>query len=190
MNLKYRISLVVFCFMLVGCFTTDDSFGRSVSLTVQDSFSLENQKEYTVGDTIFFELRFSRYLPEEGFSELLDIYETTKAENFEFSFGFEKFSEFEGGFRQVFIGEDFIVAETENIDTYYFNNYGAVASLNEARDTYQARVGVILAEDGLFRFNFDNVFISPPFDYDAVRLNINHRFSTEGLLDTEFTVTE
>jgi hypothetical protein len=192
MTLIYRIGLGLFCFILLGCFSyDDDGFGRSVNLNIQDAFSLENQKEYSVGDTIFFELRFSRYLPEDGFPELLDIYQTTKSEDFAFSFGLEKFSELEDSFRQVNINEDFIIAEKKNLDIYYYNNnHGTFVALNTAKDSYEAKVGVILVEDGLFQFNFNNLFIESPFTDDGVQVGIYHRFSTDEVLDVEFEVTE
>ena len=190
MTLIYRFSLVVFFFVLLGCFSSDDSFGRWVRLDLNDAFSIENKKEYVVGDTIFFELRFSRYLPEEGFSELLDVYETTKSADFGFSFRFQKFSELEGGFREIYISEDFIVADKNNVNDYFYQHYGTVATLNTTNDTYVARVGVILVEAGRFRFDFDNVSIQSPFGSDQVQVEIYHSFSGIGQLDTEFVVTE
>lgn len=192
MDLKIKIGAITFCLLLIGCFSDDDGgFGRSISLSIQDAFSMENQKQYNVGDTVFFELRFSRYLPEEGFTEFLDIYETTKSEDFAFSFGFEKFSELENGFSPVNIDEEFIVAEKKNLDTfYYYNDFGTSAGMNAARDAYESSVGIILPEEGLFRFNFENVFIQSPYDFDQVQISINHSFSTNGALDTEFEVVE
>ncbi|MFS4492465.1 hypothetical protein [Maribacter sp. 2308TA10-17] len=192
MDIKIRVGVTVFCLLLVGCFSNDDGgFGRTVSLNIQDAISMENLKQYNVGDTIFFDLRFSRYLAEEGFDEPVDIFETTKAEHFSFSFDFQKFSELENRFSPINIDEEFVVAEKRDLDTfYYYGGYGTSVGLNEAQDSYETTVGIILVEDGLFRFDFDNIYIQSPYDFEQVQISIYHSFSVDGRLDTEFEVLE
>lgn len=192
MNSIYKLSIVVSCLVLVGCLSReDDSFSRSVSLDIQDAFTFQNEMEYAVGDTIYFELRFSRYLPEEGYPNLLDIYETTDAEEFGYSFGFEKFSEQENGFRVINIDPQFIIAEESNTDDFYFySNIGTVAKLNAAQDMYESRVGIILKEDGLFRFDFENTYFNSPYNYDKVQVGIWHEISDSDAVDFEFNVIE
>lgn len=192
MNSLYKLGVAGFCLLLIGCFSKeDDSFGRSVSLDILDAFTLQNDKDYVVGDTIYFELKYSRYLPEEGYPNLLDIYETSEAEEFGYSFGFEKYSEQENGFRLINIDPQLIITEENNIDDFYFyDNTGTAAKLNAAQDAYESRVGIILKEQGLFRFDFDNIYFNSPYNTSKVQVGIWHGISDIDTKDFEFNVGE
>ena len=192
MNSIYKLGIAGFCVLLVGCLSReDDSFNRSVSLDILDAFTFQNEKEYAVGDTIYFELSFSRYLPEDGYPNLLDIYETTDEEQFGYSFSFEKFSEQESGFRAVNIDPQFIIAEKNDItNNFYFSDLGTIATLNDAKDTYESRVGIILKEAGVFRFDFENTYFNTPYNYNKVQLGIWHGISDREAVDFEFSVIE
>lgn len=185
------LGTLLFCFVFAGCFSIDDPYyGRTVNLEIQDAFSFENKKEYVLGDTLFFELSFSRYLPEKGFNELLDVFETVDSEDFAFSFGFEQYSAFENGFRSIYLNEQFIIAEKKNPDNYHYSNHAIVATLNKATDMYGAQVGIIMAEPGRFRLNFENITLNSPYVEGGIQININHIFTNSGLTDTEFEVFE
>ncbi len=192
MNFIYKAVLTVFGFLLIGCFSDDDGFGRSISVGIKDAITLENKKEYIVGDTIFFELKFSRYVAEEGFDNLLDVYETSNSEVFRYSFGLEKFSDLANNFTRVDIDPKFIIAEQHDLADmyYYYDGYGTVAVLNAAKDVYESKVGVILAESGTFKFYFDNVYLRNGYDYDKINLSIGHSFSENNPIDLEFSVLE
>ncbi len=187
----YKIGLVIFSILMVGCFSSDDEgFGRNIQVKVSDAFVVENNKNYTVGDTIFFDQKFSRYVEEEGFSNLLDVFETTNDEAFGYSFGLEKFSEFSNNYTSVFIDEQFIIATKVDIDFYYYGGYGVAAILNDTQDAYESRVGIILPEAGEYRLNLENVYFSNGYDNDVIHLDITHRFSEASTVDVEFSVTE
>lgn len=192
MKAIYKLGIAGFSLLLIGCFSRDDdSFGRSVNLEIFDAFSLQNDREYVVGDTIYFELRFSRYLPEEGFPNLLDIYETTDEKQFGYSFIFEKFSEQENSFRFINIASEFVIAEkNDTTNNFFFNDLGIVAILNAEQDMYESRVGIILKEEGLFRFDFDNIYLTTPFNFDKVQLSIWHEILDGEAIDFEFSVVE
>ncbi len=48
------VALLGFVFMLSGCMSRDDDGYKEIRLQIEDALLLENEKNYTVGDTIFF----------------------------------------------------------------------------------------------------------------------------------------
>lgn len=180
--------ILVFSLVFLGCYSDDDgdSF-RFIQLEIEDAITLENESNYVVGDTIFFELKFSRYLEERGFSNLLDIYETTDSDEFSYSFGVLKFSSFTNNFDRIAIDSDFIFIE-KGIGFDGFS--GTAAVLNQEQNEYESRVGLILQEAGNFRFDFEFITLFPEFVQGKVNLDIQHRFTTAQPEDFEFTVTE
>lgn len=191
MTFIYRISLVLFCLILTSCFSSDDydEFGRNIAVDVQDAFIFDNQENYVVGDTIFFEQKFSRYVNEEGFDNLLDVYDTTNDEAFEYSFSLDKFSGFSNNYAPVLIDSKYIITSNGNVTPlYYFDGLGIVSELNSTKDAYESRVGVILAEVGKFRLNLDYVYFRNGYDYNKIHLDIQHKFSEGNTIDFDFIV--
>lgn len=181
----YATLLIVICLIFVSCYSDDYDSNRYVSLSIEDAIVFENNEDYVVGDTIFLDLNFSRYLPEEGFSNLLDIYKSSGSEAFYYNYGFSKFSELSDGFRPISIDPSFLVAEKGNIEDYR----GASAVLNADQTGYESRIGLILAETGRFKFDYDFFYIqSDNYSRDFVQIEIQHRF-TGTPPNFEFTVT-
>ncbi|MFS4468799.1 hypothetical protein [Maribacter sp. 2210JD10-5] len=186
---KYStIVLILVGLLLNACFSGDDGItNRFIELRLTDALTFENEGNYVVGDTIFIELNFSRYLEEEGFTNLLDVYESTNAKSFGYSFRLEKFSELGNSYIGTTIDGQFLFAEKGRIGP--FETIDVV--LNDAEDTYESRIGIILAETGNFRFNFDFLSIfSQNVDFDKVNIEIQHLFNTAVPEDFEFTVNE
>lgn len=158
--------------VLVACYSDDDE-NRFISLNIEDALIFENDGNYMVGDTIFVELNFDRYLDEEGFPNKLDIFESSGAESFRYNFSLNKFSEISDGFRRVEISPEFLIPEKGTVDG--FNE--ATAQLNPERTRYESRIGIILAEAG--RFELDMTFIalySDVYREDRVQIEIQHTF--------------
>ena len=170
---------------LWGCYSDDDY--QFVQLRIQDSLSLENEKNYVVGDTIFFELNFSRYLDEDGFSNKLDVFETTGALSFHYPMVLEKFSPQANGDTQIIVANNLIVEEKGRL-VDDFNTLSAL--LNEEQDLYESRIGIILAETGNFRFSFDFFTLYPESNGDRIGLSITHNFTSINVEDFEFEVTQ
>lgn len=184
------VALLGLVFMFSGCMSRDDDGGyKEIRLQVEDALVLENEKNYTVGDIIYFELKFSRYLKEEGYDTLLDIYETTGAEEFYYSYDLEKHSEFSNSFVRVVLDSSNVTVVKGKSNTSY-NGNGHIALLNKSSDLYESRLGIKLVEAGDFRFNFDYLNISGNYEYDRPSLRIQHVFTTSEAVDFEFTVTE
>jgi hypothetical protein len=60
-----------------NCDTNDNGFYNSVFLESTNLVSIEVQPNYSVGDNLYVTADFSRYQPEIGQEELVDIYKTT-----------------------------------------------------------------------------------------------------------------
>lgn len=179
------LSLVIGCVLLSACNYDDD--GRYLSLEIQDALIFENNQNYVVGDTIFFELNFSRYLDETGFSNKLDVFESSGAETFRYGFGLNKFSELSGGFSHVEVSNDFILAEKGEV---LEGMSVAIAQLNQNQVEYESRIGIVLVESGLFELPFQNLFVtSYNYSDDKIQIELVHSYSGE-IPNFQFTVSE
>lgn len=187
--MKRTSILLVLCLnmLLLSCYSGDDDAGRYVFLTIEDALTIENQENYVVGDTIFFELKFSRYLPEEGFDNLLDIYESTNAEEFRYSFSLGKFSNFSDDYENINIAFDYLFSEKGTVSRGLYNNAQAV--LNEEKTQYESRIGIVLAETGDFRFDFGYLGINSESDYDNVSIEILNYIDPD-TVKMDFSVAE
>lgn len=182
-------SILVLVILLIGCYSKDDDYYiRQVE--IKDSFVFENERTYVVEDTIYFELNFSRYLFEEGYSNLLDIYETTGSEEFSYSFRFSKFSDFSNSYLPINIAEDFVFAEKGKVSGQS-NEVRAV--LNDEQTMYESRIGIKLAETGNFNFDTENYsFNIYPNNVvkDKIFFEVSHRFTDIDKERFVFTVTD
>lgn len=185
MNRLLVALLSIFFLTLLGCISDDDS-SRFVFLSVDDALTFQNNENYIVGDTIFVEINFSRYLPEEGYENLLDVFESSGAETFYYDYRLSKFSELADGFQSVFVDPNFLFVEKGNIDDFR----GASIMLNVDKAQYESRVGLVLAETGRFKFDFEflNMY-SENYSQDNVQIEIQNRFSGTPP-NFEFIVTE
>ncbi|AZQ60064.1 hypothetical protein EJ994_15120 [Maribacter sp. MJ134] len=187
MKTKKFILLAGIGILLQSCFSYDDEGGtRYVELQLTDAFNFENDKNYSVGDTIFVELNFSRYLEEEGFSNLLDVYESTDSEEFFYPLELLKYSAISDSYVFTEIADRFIFAEKGTVEEFY----GATARLNDARDTYESRIGIILAEEGSYRLNSQFFDLQSKWNFDKVSIEIIHQFSDKTQEDFEFVVSD
>lgn len=159
---------------MVSCYRDDDS-NRFISLAIQDAVIFENNQNYTVGDTIYVELSFSRYLDEEGFGNKLDIFESSGADNFRYNFGLNRDSDLAEGFQRIEISPEFLLAEKGTVD-----GFGeATAELNAERTRYESKIGVILAEEGTFELDLTFLYLySAAYLDDKVQIEILHNFSS------------
>ena len=99
----------------------------------------------------------------------------------------EKFSPQSNSYVLVNVANNLLVAERGSVSEQY-NSIEAM--LNDANDSYESRVGVILVETGNFRFSFDFLTLYPITDGDRISLYIDHSFTTASPEDFEFEVTE
>ena len=77
--------------LLVACSNKDSEFFNEVTIQVPNQLVIDTQSSYTTQDTLWMHTAFSRYLPEENFTNLLDVYQSSgQAAGFQFAFILEK----------------------------------------------------------------------------------------------------
>lgn len=138
--------------ILTACSNKDSEFFNEITVEVPNQLVIETQSAYNVQDTLWLHTAFSRYLPEPGYNNLLDVYQTSgQAPSFLFAFILEKKAA-DGTW--VFYSLNTNLVEeygiAEQYDGYYlgYSNYDAVSK------TYDFRAGLKLTETGQYRLNF------------------------------------
>ena len=189
MKKAYLILSLVLWFSLFGCYYDDD--GRFISLQTQDAFVFENNENYSIGDTLYIELNFSRYLDEDGFSNKLDVFESSGNETLGYDLGLIDFTELpNGGFQgsTARIDPEALFAEKGIVD-----DLGRISvKLNMEMALYESRIGLILREAGRFEFNSRSLIFlqnNGPNAQDKIRITLLNSFS-DPEPNFEFTVSE
>jgi hypothetical protein len=150
-TLNYFLSFLVFSLFL-NCSEPDDIYMGSKYLNVAKLIQVETAPSYNVNDLIYINASFSRYLPEEGFSDLLDIYKTSKTKEYSFSFTLEKKSAY-GTWTAVNFGDKIVVSKGKLYKSY---DDIAVCELNSLNEKYEFRAALPLLETGEFRLRVSN----------------------------------
>ncbi|TKD67242.1 hypothetical protein [Flavobacterium sp. ASW18X] len=166
--------------ILVGSCISDDDFFVPL-LTIEDAFTFENQENYQVGDTIYFTFEFSRYLPEDGQPNLLDIFESTGANDFYYDVEFSKFSSFSNSYQRIY---------TEKSNYFSPDGETNLASYNPNTETYTSTTAIVLVETGDFQLDFNSAYIN---SYDFSPNKVNLTIQNIGINTTQeyfFTVIE
>lgn len=148
---------------MTGCFSGDDDYFYP-RVDIYDAFTFENEGTYKVGDTIFFDLSFSRYLEEDGYDNKLDIYETSSAEKFFYNPDFRRFSSFSDLYESVSIRQDLFYSPNETIN---------VAKLNTSTNIYESQMGIILVQTGKYSISFNSVHIDSNVPYYSENVDVN-----------------
>jgi hypothetical protein len=145
----------------------DDEFYNAVYITIPDLISIDTPTNYVVNDDVTFHVSFSRYLPEDQLSTLLDLYKTTQASSFGYAYRLE---------REI----------TPNVWVSVFNN-GDTYSIAEAlydtsTMTYNSDVSINLTVTGNYRLSFGesytgnqstDLFSRNPSNQTSVRITTN-----------------
>ena len=186
---KYITIFVLVLSSLFGaqCTITDDDYysRNNVELIIEDALKIEDNENYTVGDVLYFELNFSRYLPEEGETTLLDVYETSGANQFYYDFSFFKFSTLSEDYQWLPINEKFIVAEKGALED---SNQVSVI-FNEETNMYESKIGIILAEEGEYQIDFNSLYLYGNNDPEKPTVQIENISTNDTPLLLEFTVS-
>ncbi len=143
------ILLITVTFLVSNCDTNDDGFYNNVFVDIPNLVSIEaHSSTYTVGEKLYIDADFSRYLSDGA---LLDIYKTTGATQFAFSYVIEK---------QISTTEWEVVTVNDSqldIDKGDAQNgsyvYG-ICEYNTTDETYEYRVGFPLLTAGIYRLSF------------------------------------
>lgn len=143
------ILLITVAFLVSNCDTNDDGFYNNVFVDIPNLVSIEaHSSTYTVGEKLYIDADFSRYLSDGA---LLDIYQTTGATQFAFSYVIEK---------QISTTEWEVVTVNDNqldiVKGFAQNGsyvYG-ICEYNTTDESYEYRVGFPLLTNGNYRMSF------------------------------------
>lgn len=135
--------------LFTGC-SGDDEFYNAKYLSIPNLIEIEHQENFGVGDVLWVNTNFSRFLDEPNQTTPLDIYQTTGGASFSFVYGLEKKTG-EDTWTQISL-EGSMVEDQGNLISDYF----AIAEsiYNPATETYDFRAGIPLAETGEYRLIF------------------------------------
>ena len=144
-----NILLIAVAFLVSNCDTKDDGFYNNVFVDIPNLVSIEaHSSTYTIGEKLFINADFSRYLSDGA---LLDIYKTTGATQFAFSYVIEKqisATEWE----VVTVNDSQLVIEEGDAQNGSYV-YG-ICEYNAIDESYEYRVGFPLLTAGTYRMSF------------------------------------
>lgn len=158
-----KISFLFLLLSISSCTSLDEVEPFYVRLNVPNLINIEEQSVYHVGDQLYINVDFSRYLPEEGYTELLDVYKTTQTENFSFLFSFLKKNAY-GGWSEI---------DVHNATLIYKGlkeGYGYASVLNTQTNEYELRLGIPLLETGEYKVKINNEMY--PINNEGVSLTL------------------
>lgn len=145
----HYILLIAVAFLVSNCDTNDDGFYNNVFVDIPNLVSIESHSStYTVGEKLYIDADFSRYLSDGA---LLDIYKTTGATQFAFSYVIEKqISATEWEVVTVNDSQlDIVKGDAQNGSYVY-----GICEYNATDESYEYRVGFPLLTEGTYRMSF------------------------------------
>ncbi|WP_293872395.1 hypothetical protein [Flavobacterium sp.] len=146
----HYIVLFLTALLVSNCNTNDDGFYNNVFATVPNLVTIQpHAATYTVGEKLYINSNFSRYLNENG--KTLDAFKTTGATAFDFSYVIEK--QINATTWEVVAVNDNqldIVKGTAQNGSYVY----AICEYNTTSETYEYRVGFPLLSAGTYRLSF------------------------------------
>ncbi len=145
----YIVSLVL-ATVLSSCDTNDDGFYNNVFVDIPSLVTIDpHSTTYTVGEKIYLNADFSRYQNENGTP--LDLFKTTGASDFAFSYVIEKQID-ANTWEVVYVDNNLldIVKGTALNGSYVYG----LCHLNTVDNTYEYRVGFPLSTSGTYRLSF------------------------------------
>jgi hypothetical protein len=149
MKKLHYILLIAIAFLVSNCDTNDDGFYNNVFVEIPNLVAIESHAStYTVGEKLYVEADFSRYLSDGA---LLDIFETTGATQFAFSYVIEKQIN-ATDWEVVSVNDsqlDIVKGDAQNGSYVY-----GICEYNSTDFTYEYRVGFPLSSPGTYRLSF------------------------------------
>jgi len=144
----------------VSCTNDYDPYYRNKTIKVPNLIHIETQTQYNLNDTLFVNVIFSRYLPEEGYIDLLDIYKTTLSDKFSFRYDLYKKTAY-GNWAYYDVTGSLIVTK----GVLYYNDLASLYNSNTKN--YELRFGIPLKEIGEFKLILNHQLFSNEYGYNA-----------------------
>lgn len=150
MKKLHYILLIAIAFLVSNCDTNDDGFYNNVFVDVPNLVTIEpHSSTYTVGEKLYIEADdFKRNLSDGA---ILDIFQTTGATQFAFSYVIEKQIN-ATDWDVVTVNDSQLVIEKGNAQSGSYV-YG-ICEYNVTNETYEYRVGFPLLTTGTYRLSF------------------------------------
>lgn len=145
----HYILLIAVAFLVSNCDTNDDGFYNNVFVDVPNLVSIESPTTtYTVGQKLYVSSQFPRILNDGA---LIDIFQTTGANEFVFSYVIEKQIN-ATDWEVVTVNDsqlDIVKGDAQNGSFVY-----AICQYNTVSGLYEYRVGFPLLSTGTYRLSF------------------------------------
>lgn len=148
MKKLHYILLIAVALLVSNCNTNDDGFYNNVFVDIPNLIAIDpHSSTYTVGEKLYVSGDFSRYLSDGA---LLDIYQSTGATQFAFSYIIEKQVGTEWEVVSVNDNQlDIIKGDAQNGSYVY-----GICEYNTEDATYEYNVGFPLSAPGTYRLSF------------------------------------
>jgi hypothetical protein len=147
-KLQY-IALMAIAFLVSDCDTDDDGFYNNVFIDVPNLVVMDaHSNTYAVGEKLYISADFSRYLNDGA---LLDIFQTTGATEFAFSYVIEKQIN-ATAWEVVTVSDSQLDIQEGNAQNGSYV-YG-ICEYNTVDQTYEYRVGFPLLATGTYRLSY------------------------------------
>lgn len=147
-KLQYIVLFAV-ALLVSNCDTNDDGFYNNVFVDVPNLVAIDaHPSTYTVGEKLYISADFSRYLSDGA---LLDVFQTTGATQFAFSYVIEKQTS-ASTWDVVSVNDsqlDIVKGSAQNGSYVY-----GICEYNTVDETYEYRVGFPLLSTGTYRLSF------------------------------------
>ena len=144
------ILLITVAILVSNCDTNDDGFYNNVFVYVPNLVTIDaHSPTYTVGEKLYLNADFSRYLDENGTT--LDAFQTTGATQFAFSYVIEKQVD-AANWEVVTVSDsqlDIVKGDAQNGSYVY-----GICEYNATDESYEYRVGFPLLSAGTYRMSF------------------------------------
>jgi len=148
-TIKYILLLTV-ALLVSNCDTNDDGFYNNVYANIPHLVTIDpHSANYTVGEKLYVSTDFSRYLNENG--KTLDIYETTGATQFTFSYMIEKQVDTQT-WNPVTVSDNQLDIVKGHVQNDFF--LLGICEYNTTSEKYEYRVGFPLLAPGTYRMSF------------------------------------
>jgi len=154
-NIKLLFLAVIAIASFSSC-NEDDEFYNSKYISIPGLINIETQPDYQVGDVLWVNTDFSRYLSEPEIASPLDIYRTTDGASFSFAYGLEK-KNADNTWTIVDL-ENKMLSDEGNV---FDGSYNVAECIYDgASETYRFRAGMPLQQAGTYRIFFGFTAIS------------------------------
>ena len=156
---------------LSSCMTVDDSdyLNKPIQVAIKNLIVVETKSTYNTNDVLYFNVYVPRYIKEEKFVDLLDIFKTSNNNQIPIGFNLEKKTAY-NTWSRINIGNNYILDKGQTSDVNY---PFASCVLNNIDNLYEFRLGIKLLEQGEFKLNINEYLSCYPDNNNNNDVGVN-----------------